>query len=93
MKKDDNQTLNLNLKISKRKDSITSEKYLKYKVDDSESNISEDDIETKMNRLIQIKKAIKSKKVDSESIGYERMNDFSVLNRQFEKINLRSWNC
>ena len=73
MKKDDNQTLNLNLKISKRKDSITSEKYLKYKVDDSESNISEDDIETKMNRLIQIKKAIKSKKVDSESIGYERM--------------------
>lgn len=26
-------------------------------------------------------------------IGYERMNDFAVLNRQFEKINLRSWNC
>ena len=73
MKKNDKEKLHLNLKISKRSDSISSEKYLKYKVDDSESNISEDDIETKMNRLIQIKKAIKSKKVDSESIGYERM--------------------
>ena len=38
------------------------EKYNKYKVDDSDSNISEEDIETKMNRLIQIKKANKEKK-------------------------------
>ena len=42
---------------SKSKD--PNEKYNKYKVDDSDSNISEEDIETKMNRLIQMKKANK----------------------------------
>ena len=73
MKKDEKETFNLNLKFARLNDSKSSEKYSKYKVDDSESNISEEDIDTKMNRLIQIKKAINSNKVESESVGYEKM--------------------
>ena len=28
-----------------------------------------------------------------KKIGFESMNDFCVLNRQLEKLNLRSWSC
>ncbi len=28
-----------------------------------------------------------------KKIGFESMKDFSVLNKQLEKINLRSWSC
>ena len=50
-----------NLNINKNKDSNSKDKYGKYQVDDSNSEISEEDIETKMNRLILIKKKNKDK--------------------------------
>ena len=65
MKKDE--ALNIN---SKQKD--PNDKYNKYKVDDSDSNISEEDIETKMNRLIQIKKANKEKK-EIKTLDFDKL--------------------
>ena len=58
MKKDD-ETLNLN--IDKHKESKSKDKYKKYEIYESSSEISDEDIETKMNRLIKIRKAQKDK--------------------------------
>ena len=52
MKKDDIFNFNKNKNIQ----SNINQKYNKYIIDDENSNISEDAIEVKMNRIIQIKK-------------------------------------
>ena len=68
--KNDEETFNLNSKKNKSK---STDKYKKYQVEDSDSNISEEDIETKMNRLIQIKKANKGKKENKDLLNIEKM--------------------
>ena len=58
MKKDE-ETLKLN--VEKKKESKSIDKYKKYEINESGSEISEEDIETKMNRLIKIRKAQRDK--------------------------------
>ena len=73
MKKNDSdseeQKFNLNIKKQNGKES----KYNKYIVDDSDKNKSDEDIETKMNRLIKIKKAGKKKDTNTKDTEKEKL--------------------
>ncbi len=70
MSKDESEDqLKLNLNVQKKEDS----KYKKYVVEDSDSNISEEDIETKMQRLIKIKKAGQKKDTKEKETEEEKL--------------------
>ena len=71
MKKDESEDqLKLNLNVQKKKEDS---KYKKYVVEDSDSNISEEDIETKMQRLIKIKKAGQKKDTKEKETEEEKL--------------------
>ena len=97
MKKNDSdseeQKFNLNVKYQNEKES----KYNKYIVDDSESNISDEDIETKMNRLIKIKKAGQKKdttqketekeKLKKEAEKFKKKKEENKKQKEKDKVN------
>ena len=87
MKKNDkSDTFNLN--INKNIESNRSQKYSKYVIDDTHSDISGEEIETKINKIIQIKKAQNPKgKIIVEPLNFENLKkDAEKFKKKILKI-------
>ncbi len=87
MKKNDkSDTFNLN--INKNIESNRSQKYSKYVIDDTHSDISGEEIETKINKIIQIKKAQNPKgKIIVEPLNFENLKKDA---EKFKKKNIEN---